>query len=172
MQQRLDAFVGNRSFKVSAEMPDVNAPVHSLTLVSLVVPQDTLTSDASQVMKIICDPEAAFADRPPRQGWVRIARSLCLHCSIVTAEPCVAGGVQAAVPFRRGGLLVQHEGGHLTWRRTGVRTSKVFAKASQRLIHLAVDRMWLNCFAYGCLIVDMARPPLRFCWDGSVVCQC
>ena len=86
MQQRLDAFVGNRSFKVSAEMPEVNALVHSLTLVSLVVPQDTLTSDASQVMKIICDPEAAFADRPPRQGWVRIARSLCLHCSIVTAE--------------------------------------------------------------------------------------
>ena len=46
------------------------------------------------------------------------------------------------------------------------------SRASQRLIHLAVDRMWLNCFAYGCLIVDMARPPLRFCWDGSVVCQC
>ena len=104
--------------------------MHSLTLVSLVVLQDTLTSDASQVMKIICDPETAFADRPPRQGWVRIrvARSLCLHCAIVTAELCVAGGVQDAVPFRRGGLLVQHEGGHLTRRRTGVRTSKVFAR--------------------------------------------
>ena len=102
MQQRLDAFVGNRSFKVSAEMPEVNALVHSLTLVSLAVPQDTLTSDASQVMKIICDPEAAFADRPPRQGWVRIARSLCLHCSIVTAAlRCRRSSSCCAISSRR-----------------------------------------------------------------------
>ena len=92
MQERLDAFIGQRSFK------------------------DTLSADKSQVMRIICDPEGAFGDRPPRQGWAEF-KMLCHFAAEAYSYS-----------------MNQHE----------------ITQGDE----LAV---WINCFAYGCLVVDMVE---------------